>query len=1068
MKRLFIVAATLSALWSASAADFVVGGVKYTTTSATACTVAGLDDTSLKEIIIPESVTSDGTTYTITAVAASAFYKTNLTGITLPETVTTLGTKAFSECPLLTHINIPSKVTSIPTDLCSECSQLTEITIPAGVTSIGTRAFASCTKLTQVNIPNDSKLQTLGEYSFSGDRFTSFFIPAGLRSIGNGALANNTKFQEIIVDPANTNYASFDKCLYNAAKTRLIVMPGAKSSIEFPPTITTFGAGCCKGSNLKSLTIPDGVITIEADAVGWCSSLTELNFGNTVQTIGEAAFYNCYGLTSFDLPASIKRLDTRSLDAHTLQKMTCHATTPPTASNIFSYHPNLYNTVSLEVPKASLEAYKAAETWKRFVKISPIYEAPVAGANSATITGMVTPNIIPWSQMISLVFKVQNEGTEAITSLGGVLKIDGDAYPEQTISGLNIPSGEEQEVTLTIPLNIAKYEMELTITKVNGVDNENSVPTFKFDLETYDVTLPAGSPEATYADFINTQYLGWGGCKSVIGAIKFVDSNLTGTKVIGAKVIGIHGKEVKNVKIWSSSVLSTTPDNESMYANVVNDVATTKFTKPVVLPQGGYYFGISLDIDSVNRNDFPLPVSKNKPNEYSFYLSHDGGTFTNYSEEYGSLQMILIFDKEGFPQSKLLPVAGEGGFAAMAGKNFSVPVNVVNYTGEEVTKITYTCTGHGKTYTGTSTDTIKAFATALQPISLPMEAISTPGNYELVLSLSTMNDKVNSWANKSLTVPFSIATFETTHHPIMEEMTGTECGWCPRGILGMAELAKTYPDFIGAAYHRYNSTDPMIPSNNGPFTSRDAPKAIMDRTIYDLDPFFGTNGKSMGIAADYESLRARLAPANLGLETWWNADSTQISAKAKAEFSYVEKDGQYRIGYLLTVDGVHGEGAAWKQSNFYYGDKNSNPLLETLCDGTFDVNIFNHVVFDLSAAKGVYNCTGAKPGSQFENTRTFALSEATLLSPEWLTDPANCSKKDMNVIVLLIDQKGRVRNALQVRAGKSSELATGVEAVATDPNLPIIYYDLQGRRVAQPQHGIFIKVQGSKATKVAL
>ena len=44
----------------------------------------------------------------------------------------------------------------------------------------------------------------------------------------------------------------------------------------------------------------------------------------------------------------------------------------------------------------------------------------------------------------------------------------------------------------------------------------------------------------------------------------------------------------------------------------------------------------------------------------------------------------------------------------------------------------------------------------------------------------------------------------------------------------------------------------------------------------------------------------------------------------------------------------------------------------------------------------------------------------------------------------------------------------GVENVEIDNNAPIEYYNLQGVKVANPENGVFIKVQGSKATKVIL
>lgn len=44
----------------------------------------------------------------------------------------------------------------------------------------------------------------------------------------------------------------------------------------------------------------------------------------------------------------------------------------------------------------------------------------------------------------------------------------------------------------------------------------------------------------------------------------------------------------------------------------------------------------------------------------------------------------------------------------------------------------------------------------------------------------------------------------------------------------------------------------------------------------------------------------------------------------------------------------------------------------------------------------------------------------------------------------------------------------GVENVVIDNNAPIEYYNLQGVKVANPENGVFIKVQGSNATKVVM
>lgn len=66
-------------------------------------------------------------------------------------------------------------------------------------------------------------------------------------------------------------------------------------------------------------------------------------------------------------------------------------------------------------------------------------------------------------------------------------------------------------------------------------------------------------------------------------------------------------------------------------------------------------------------------------------------------------------------------------------------------------------------------------------------------------------------------------------------------------------------------------------------------------------------------------------------------------------------------------------------------------------------------------------------------------------------------------------ETGLKSDALNLYVGSDGTL-TGVEGISTeaDADAPVEFYDLQGRMVANPQGGIFIRRQGSKVTKVAL
>ena len=105
----------------------------------------------------------------------------------------------------------------------------------------------------------------------------------------------------------------------------------------------------CK--SLRSIIIPNSVIEIGIGAFEGCSGLTSVTIGESVTTIGENAFKDCTGLV----------------------KIICKAKTPPT----FSYGVEVqvffdYYKPTLYVPAESIDKYKNALFWGRFVKIRAI------------------------------------------------------------------------------------------------------------------------------------------------------------------------------------------------------------------------------------------------------------------------------------------------------------------------------------------------------------------------------------------------------------------------------------------------------------------------------------------------------------------------------------------------------------------------------------------------------------------------------------------------------------------------------------------------------------------------
>ena len=102
-------------------------------------------------VTIPETVTYNGTTYSVTSIGGAAFYYCwGLTSVTIPNSVTSIRGYAFSGCSRLTSVTIGNSVTSIGIYAFANCDGLKSVTIGNSVTSIGNGAFSGCSRLYEI------------------------------------------------------------------------------------------------------------------------------------------------------------------------------------------------------------------------------------------------------------------------------------------------------------------------------------------------------------------------------------------------------------------------------------------------------------------------------------------------------------------------------------------------------------------------------------------------------------------------------------------------------------------------------------------------------------------------------------------------------------------------------------------------------------------------------------------------------------------------------------------------------------------------------------------------------
>ena len=254
---------------------------------------------ALTSITIPDSVTSIGQ-YAFDSCRA-------LTSVTIPDSVTSIGDYAFYECARLASVTIPNGVTSIGNSVFAYCEALTSITIPDSVTSIGNSAFYYCPSLTSITIPNS--VTSIGYSAFSCCRaLTSVTIPASVTSLGNCVFGYCNALTAIYVDENNAAYSSDSLgVLFSKNKTELVQVPGGyQGHYSVPDSVISIGDSAFYNCYaLTSVTIPDSVTSIGNSAFKECYRLTNVTIPDSVTSIGNSAFAYCEALTSVTISDSV-------------------------------------------------------------------------------------------------------------------------------------------------------------------------------------------------------------------------------------------------------------------------------------------------------------------------------------------------------------------------------------------------------------------------------------------------------------------------------------------------------------------------------------------------------------------------------------------------------------------------------------------------------------------------------------------------------------------------------------------------------------------------------------------
>ena len=362
--RLLLLASAIATSLSAAAYSFESAGIYYNITGNNTVEVTYSDrdnNTYSGSVSVPETVTNNGTEYSVTTIGESAFKGSAVTSVSMPEGITSIDYDAFYECQNLETVALPESLTIFGFRAFESCKLLKTIKIPSGVTAIPGSCFYCCSSLESVTIPEG--VMTIGQYAFLGCNLKELTLPSTVTMIGRSAFVSDNRFQSITCNATTppslgenvfgynafatvkvplssiaayrqaegwkvfTNYSggevAADGITYRidengamvAVAEATLTEANILSAVEFEgnqyPVIKINDNVFADNTNLTAVTLPEGLVEIGASAFLGCQNLESVVLPESLTTFGRDAFNDCRLLKAIKIPSGITTIPDR-------------------------------------------------------------------------------------------------------------------------------------------------------------------------------------------------------------------------------------------------------------------------------------------------------------------------------------------------------------------------------------------------------------------------------------------------------------------------------------------------------------------------------------------------------------------------------------------------------------------------------------------------------------------------------------------------------------------------------------------------------------------------------------
>ena len=607
--------------------------------------------------------------------------------------------------------------------------------------------------------------------------------------------------------------------------------------------------------------------------------------------------------------------------------------------------------------------------------------------------------------------------------------------------------------------------------------------------------------------------------------------NYAKAKIDSVEFFVLSGCQYDNLTVWVSSVKYETVEGKNylsfpesadkadakvvvpaadvkavldkLPANYVGPISV-KLPTPFSIPAEGALVGYSYDGKSSDNSIVLAGISSEAAGCFFQYDYEGERNFESLSSIVGMSSSIQIGLDVSDCEANDATVSANPELTTLVNTKQQYPFYITNNSAKPITQITYSISVDGEKGAEKSLD-LSSPIESMETVSLPFTtAFEDEGVHSVELNLSKVNGNTN--INKQSSAAYSIIALEKSADrvSVVEEQTGTWCGWCPRGHVALDLLNKQLGDkVVTLAGHFTNSESQVDPMNiyqlDENSTQAEAladygyvamnlssmlggggfPGAMFDRIVA-ADPYVGANttkGKNgtyeFGATALVKAIQEQIpSEADFSMTASWADDkNTDIKVDLTTTFNYPRFGSfPYGVAFVLSENGMTGKGATWKQFNYFSklagvngaSDFNNPDMAAWFKAGSYVSTTYDNVIVQAwnplgNAAIVDKSVTDIVKGEAIPFCTTLKVNSDLIQNYNNLTLSA-----------LLVNLNSlAVVNAAKVVLGNC---AAGIEDVNSEVNNNVVSrYNVNGMRINGAQKGLnIVKLANGKVVKMAV